>query len=53
MHLSESIHFTPITVGSGEDGAHFSRKHGAPLLTEVSFLSQRLADGETFYRQGQ
>lgn len=53
MHLSESIHFTPITAGSREDAAHFSQKDGALLSTEVSFLSQRLAGRETFYRHGQ
>ncbi len=40
MHLSESIHFTAITVWSGGDGAHFSQKHGAFLSSEVSFLER-------------
>ena len=49
MHLTESIHFTAITVRSGGDGAHSSQKHGAFLCSEVSFL-ERLAGGKTLFR---
>lgn len=48
MHLSDSIHFTAITVRSGGDGAHFSEKHGAFLSSEVSFL-ERLEGGKPLF----